>query len=122
MKKDVSSITEWAEIFTQPVALNRETTKNWQLHEKEIRANAAKAQTDWEAGKYFDAGKDTAAAVNLLVPFPKARGADEAIGEVFIGCYTDPNHPAGYRFISFTDTIVDGKRKGTCDGSDTSKT
>ena len=44
------------------------------------------------------------------------------VGDVFIGCYTDPNHPDGYRWISFFST-VDKKeaRTGECMGSDTGK-
>ena len=44
------------------------------------------------------------------------------VGDVFIGCYTDPNHPDGYRWVSFTSTIdKTGARIGECAGSDTGK-
>ena len=41
-------------------------------------------------------------------------------GDIFTGCYTDTNHPQGWRWVSWTDTYeADGDRIGTCDGSDT---
>ena len=41
------------------------------------------------------------------------------VGDIFDGRYTDPNHPDGYRWISFGDQIEDDKRAGSCVGSDT---
>ena len=43
-----------------------------------------------------------------------------AAGDIFSGCYEDPNHPEGFRIIRFADTYDTlGRREGTCDGSDT---
>mmetsp|Transcript_4031 Transcript_4031/g.8123 ORF Transcript_4031/g.8123 Transcript_4031/m.8123 type:complete len:218 (+) Transcript_4031:89-742(+) len=39
---------------------------------------------------------------------PPAR--DETVGTIFIGRYTDPNHPGGYREISVTDNWQGDKR------------
>ena len=50
LKQDIAAITEWAKIFTQPITLNKVTTENWHLHEREIRANVDKAMSDWSAG------------------------------------------------------------------------
>ena len=47
--------------------------------------------------------------------------ATAEMGDIFIGCYTDPNHPDGYRVITFTQNYNWGYRVGSCDGSDTGK-
>ena len=44
-------------------------SKNWLLHGTKVKADIASEETDWSSANYFKAGKDTAAAVDLLVPF-----------------------------------------------------
>lgn len=51
-------------------------------------------------------------ATAAIVPGPE-------IGIVFEGCYTDPNHPAGYRVIKMHDQRYEDFRMGECVGSDT---
>ena len=115
----MSKVTEWAEIFTHPIALNQEVTKNWHAHETEIRANVKKAQADWIAGKCFDAGKDFATVVDLFVPFPNSHLRNDYY-KLLDGCYADPNHPAGYRIIKMSNEVDEsGAELGTCSGSDT---
>ena len=56
-----------------------------------------------------------------LVALIGAVSAEE--GDIFVGCYTDPNHPQGWRWVSFEEEFdQDGARIGTCDGSDTGPT
>lgn len=69
MGDDVSAIEAWAKGFENVGHLTEEVAKNWLLHGKKVKADIAQEETDWAADKYFDAGKDTAAAIELLVPF-----------------------------------------------------
>lgn len=68
MGDDIAKIEAWAEVFTHPGTLTKELSKNWLLHHKKVKADIAQEKTDWSAKKYFDAGKDTGAAIEILVP------------------------------------------------------
>merc|ERR1712032_1737141 len=50
----------------------KEVAKNWLLHGKKIKADIAQEKSEWASGDYFNAGKETAAALELLVPFTSA--------------------------------------------------
>ena len=67
MDDDVAAIEAWAQIFTHPTELSKTVAKHWLMHGSQIKADIAKEETDWSAGNYFDAGKDTAAALTLAV-------------------------------------------------------
>lgn len=67
MGDDVAAIESWAKIFTEPATLSKTVAKHWLFHGSEIKADIAKEETDWSAGSYFDAGKDTADALTLAV-------------------------------------------------------
>ena len=41
---------------------------------------------------------------------------DKTLGEVFVGKYSDPNHPGGYREVTMLDEWADGLRLGKCVG------
>ena len=69
MQDDIAEIEAWAASFKDVGHLTKEVAKNWLLHGHKVKADIAQEQSDWSADKYFDAGKDTAAAVELLVPF-----------------------------------------------------
>ena len=67
MDDDVAAIEAWAQIFTHPTELSKTVAKHWLMHGSQIKADIAKEESDWSAGSYFDAGKDTAAALTLAV-------------------------------------------------------
>ena len=60
MGDDIAAIESWAKIFTEPTKLASTVGKHWLFHGSQIKADFAQEETDWSAGKYFDAGKDTA--------------------------------------------------------------
>ena len=57
----------------------------------------------------------------LAALFAAVSAEDQNPGAIFNGCYTDPNHPQGWRWISFTDQYY-YIGKGTVQGSDTGPT
>ena len=67
MDDDIAAIEAWATIFTNPTELAKTVSKHWLFHGSEIKADIAKEESDWSAGSYFDAGKDTADALTLAV-------------------------------------------------------
>ena len=69
MDDDIASIKDWASVFKQPETLLKKVSKNWLLHGTKVKADIASEEADWSSANYFKAGKDTAAAVDLLVPF-----------------------------------------------------
>ena len=99
MDDDFAEIEDWASIFTKPVSLVAEASKNWLLHHKKVKADIAQEEADWHAGQYFDAGKDTASAIDLLVPFSDSqltyglpvKGAVEFLGG-FLDGFIGDNH------------------------------
>ena len=72
MDEDFASIEAWAKIFTQPATLSKTVAKNWLLHGRKIKADIKQEETDWSSGDYFQAGKDTADALQLAVGPMKA--------------------------------------------------
>ena len=72
MGDDLDKIEDWAKVFAQPGTLAKELSKNWLLHHKKVKADIAKEEADWSSENYFAAGEDTAAAIELLVPFKES--------------------------------------------------
>jgi len=68
MDDDLQKIEDWAKVFTQPSTLIKELSKNWLLHHKKVKKDIAQEKSDWSAKQYFAAGKDTAAAIEVLLP------------------------------------------------------
>jgi len=71
MGDDLAEIKAWAEVFEHPTTLAKKVSKNWLLHKKHVKADIAQEEADWASADYFDAGKDTAFAIDVLVPFSK---------------------------------------------------
>ena len=67
MDEDIAAIEAWAKIFTQPAELSKTVAKNWVFHGRKIKKDIASEEADWSAGKYFQAGQDTADALVLAV-------------------------------------------------------
>ena len=76
MNDDITAIEAWAAGFKDVGHLTKEVAKNWLLHGTKVKADIALEESDWSADKYFDAGKDAAAAIELLVPFSKSEEDD----------------------------------------------
>ena len=98
MDDDLQAIKDWATTFTHPGTLAKELSKNWLLHHKKVKTDIAQEEADWSNGKYFDAGVDTALAVDLLIPFQKSltydlntKGAVEFLGG-FLQGFVGDNH------------------------------
>jgi len=72
MDDDMAKIEDWAQVFTEPATLAKKVSKNWLLHGVQVKEDIAEEQADWSSGAYFNAGKDAAAAIELLVPFESA--------------------------------------------------
>ena len=72
MDDDMAKIEDWAQVFTEPATLAKKVSKNWLLHGVQVKEDIAQEQADWSSGAYFNAGKDAAAAIELLVPFESA--------------------------------------------------
>lgn len=67
MDEDIAAIEAWAQIFTEPTKLAKTVGKRWLLHGRTIKKDIAQEESDWSAGNYFDAGKDTALALTEAV-------------------------------------------------------
>ena len=67
MDDDIAAIEAWAQIFTEPTKLSETVAKHWLFHGNQIKQDIAQEEADWSSGDYFDAGKDTAAALTLAV-------------------------------------------------------
>ena len=98
MDDDLAEIEAWAQIFTEPATLAKKVSKNWLLHKRKVKADIAQEEADWAAGSYFDAGKDTANAIDVLVPFSSSltygleiEGALEFLAG-FLDGFMDGNH------------------------------
>ncbi len=80
VKNDVQAILKWAEIFNEPCELGITVAKHLLLHCIEMKKLIKSEHTDMQAGKYFNAGKDTADALVLaLGPVHKVAVAINAI-------------------------------------------
>jgi len=71
MQDDIKMLEDYAKSFENVGHVAKEASKNWLLHGRKVKADIAQEKSDWAADKFFDAGKDTAAAIELLVPFNK---------------------------------------------------
>jgi len=91
MDDDIQKIEDWAQIFKEPSTLAKELSKNWLLHHKKVKADIAQEEADWSAEQYFDAGKDTAAAIEILLPF-KAND----LSELELDIMAVPDFAAGF--------------------------
>jgi len=123
MGDDLQKIETWAQIFEQPKALITEASKHYLLHKKKVKADIAQEESDWAAKKYFDAGKDTANTVDILVPFPKSGltyDLDIKAGVEFLGGFLQgfvgDNHMADIQACE-TDALKEEKaiRKALAD-------
>ena len=68
-----------------------------------VKADIAKEQEDWASGDYFDAGKETAAAIELLVPFD----ANETEEQVELNLKGDAEFVAGFLYGMVGDNHLD---------------
>ena len=69
MHEDIGKIETWGEEFTHPVSLVKKISKNWLLHGVDVKKDIALEESNWASAAYFEAGKEAAAAIELLVPF-----------------------------------------------------
>lgn len=67
MGDDISAIEEWAKIFTEPEKLAETVGENYLAHHEEATKDIEQEKSDWAAGNDFDAGKDMADLVTLLL-------------------------------------------------------
>jgi len=93
MDDDIKKIEDWAQVFTQPSTLAKELSKNWLLHSKKVKNDIAQEEADWSAQKYFDAGKDTGAAIETLLPFK-----ENFVSEVDLDLLAVPDFAAGFLY------------------------
>ena len=71
MDGDLARIEAWGEIFTEPAKLSETVMKNWVLHQWGINKAQNHLDADWAACDFYDAGKDTADILVLLIgPVP----------------------------------------------------
>ena len=98
MDDDLNAIEDWAKVFLEPATLAKKVSKNWLLHGRKVKKDIAQEEADWSSSDYFDAGKDTAAAIELLVPFDSGLtysvpvvGAVEFLGG-FLQGFVGDNH------------------------------
>ena len=90
MDGDIAEIEAWAKGFEDIGHLTKEVTKNWLLHKKKVKADIAQEEADWASKDYFGAGKETAYALDLLVPFSSsANGLPVKGGIEFLGGFLD---------------------------------
>ena len=90
MDGDIAEIEAWAKGFEDIGHLTKEVTKNWLLHKKKVKADIAQEEADWSSKDYFGAGKETAYAIDLLVPFSKSENGLPVKGGVeFLGGFLD---------------------------------
>ena len=69
MHEDIGKIETWGQEFTHPISLVKKISKNWLLHGVDIKKDIALEESNWASAAYFEAGKEAAAAIELLVPF-----------------------------------------------------
>ena len=67
MTDDINAIEEWASIFKNPTQLASKLALHYARHKAEITADISTLESDWDAGKYFDAGKDVADIATLAI-------------------------------------------------------
>ena len=90
MDGDIAAIEAWAKGFEDIGHLTKEVTKNWLLHKKKVKADIAQEETDWASKDYFGAGKETAYAIDILVPFSQSENGLPVKGGIeFLGGFLD---------------------------------
>jgi len=67
MDEDLAAIEAWASIFKDPVKLAKHLSLHYALHKDAIMTDVHALESDWDAGNYFDAGKDLADAATLAI-------------------------------------------------------
>ena len=98
---DLQKIEDWASVFKHPLSLTKEVTNNWLFHGVKVKEDIAAEQQDWDSGDYFDAGKETAAAIELLIPF------NEAQEQVELNIKGDAEFVAGFLYGMVGDNHLD---------------
>ena len=53
MDDDIKAIEDWASVFTNPTELAAKLAKHYAIHQKQIKADIATLETDWDSAKYF---------------------------------------------------------------------
>ena len=97
---DMAKIEEWANTYKSPSKLIKTASKNYLLHKRHIKSDVALVESDWQSEKYFDSGKDTAATIDLILPFPKT----EELGGAIVGV---PEFVAGFLYGMVGDNHLD---------------
>ena len=64
---DVKKIETWAAIFTNPVELTKQLTKNLLANWKKVSSDVTQVETDWNNSKFYEAGEDVADVLILSV-------------------------------------------------------
>ena len=69
MDADIALLSSWATVFQDPFNLMKLVANNYMKHGSDIMSEITKEKNDWSTGNYYSAGQDTAAIINMLVPF-----------------------------------------------------
>ena len=75
--EDLAAIKEWGEVFKDPMELGKRVMNNYLLYGTQIMANINQERQDWKTQSWFNAGLNTAAVLNLLIPF----GSEDIAGD-----------------------------------------
>jgi len=67
MSDDITAIESWAAIFTDPKALAKKAALHYARHKGEITTDIATLESDWNADKFFDVGKDVATLATVVI-------------------------------------------------------
>ena len=67
MTDDLNAIEQWASIFKDPAKLAQKLALHYARHRAEITTDISTLESDWDAAKYFDAGKDLADIATLAI-------------------------------------------------------
>ena len=77
---DLKKIEAWAAIFTNPVELTKQLTKNLLANWKKVSADVTQVETDFNDSKFYEAGEDVADVLILSVgPISEAQDPKEEI-------------------------------------------
>jgi len=64
---DVKSIENWAGILVHPKKLVEQVGESVLRNRKELKTIFGSVKEDWETGKWYEAGKDTAELMTMLL-------------------------------------------------------
>ena len=113
MTDDIQKIEDWAQVFTHPLSLAKKISKNWLLHGVDVKKDIALEESYWASSDYFNAGKEAAAAVELLVPFDQTelwkidfKAPFEFVGGLLDGLVGDNHLDELYTCSSDIEAIV----------------